>query len=31
LGHTERVNEANYTYDVTELEQKRRIVTSIVT
>lgn len=29
LGHTERVNENNYTYDVSELAEKRQIVTSV--
>ena len=27
LGHSERVNEQNYTYDLSELEEKRRLVT----
>lgn len=31
LGHTERVNEQNYTYDVSELAEKKRLVESIVT
>lgn len=29
LGHTERVNEQNYTYDVSELAEKRQIVTRV--
>lgn len=29
LGHTERVNEQNYTYDVSEMAEKRRIVTTV--
>lgn len=31
LGHTERVNEQNYTYDVTELAEKREALQAIVT
>ena len=31
LGHTERVNEQNYTYDVSELAEKKRVVNAIVT
>lgn len=31
LGHTERVNEQNYTYDVSELADKKLIVNAIVT
>ena len=31
LGHTERVNEQNYTYDVSELAEKKRLVKAIVT
>ena len=31
LGHTERVNEQNYTYDVSELAEKKSIVNAIVT
>lgn len=31
LGHTERVNEQNYTYDVSELTEKKRLVEAIVT
>ena len=28
MGHTERVNEANYTYDITEVEERRKIMQS---
>ena len=31
LGHTERVNDSNYTYDISDMDTKRAIVTSIVT
>lgn len=31
LGHTERINEQNYTYDVSELAEKRNVVNAIVT
>lgn len=31
LGHSERVNESNYTYDILNLNEKRAIVTQIVT
>ena len=31
LGHTERVNEQNYTYDLTELEEKKQVINQIVT
>lgn len=31
LGHTERVNEQNYTYDVSELAEKKMAVNAIVT
>lgn len=31
LGHTERVNEQNYTYDVLELAEKKRAINAIVT
>lgn len=31
LGHTERVNEQNYTYDLSELAEKREIIKAIVT
>lgn len=31
LGHTERVNEQNYTYDVSEMQEKKQVVQSIVT
>lgn len=31
LGHTERVNEQNYTYDISEMEEKKRLVEQIVT
>ena len=30
LGHTERVNEQNYTYDVSELKEKQKIIRKIV-
>lgn len=29
LGHSERINEQNYTYDVTELADKKRIIESV--
>ena len=29
LGHTEKVNEENYTYDITSLDEKRKIMESI--
>ena len=31
LGHSERVNEQNYTYDMSELNEKRLLIQSIVT
>ena len=31
LGHTERINEQNYTYDVSALEDKKRMVQQVVT
>lgn len=31
LGHTERVNEQNYTYDLSELAEKRQAIKAIVT
>lgn len=31
LGHTERVNEQNYTYDISALEDKKRMVEQVVT
>jgi integrase len=31
LGHTERINEQNYTYDVSELAEKKELVNAIVT
>ena len=30
LGHSERVNEQNYTYDIAELEEKKKIVENII-
>lgn len=30
LGHTERVNEQNYTYDISELKEKQEIVKKII-
>ena len=30
LGHTERVNEQNYTYDISELKEKQEIIRKIV-
>ena len=30
LGHSERINEQNYTYDVTELAEKKRIIETIL-
>lgn len=29
LGHSERVNESNYTYDISQMEYKREIVSEI--
>ena len=29
LGHSERVNEINYTYDISHMEYKREIVSEI--
>lgn len=30
LGHTEQVNEVNYTYDITGLDSKREIVKRVI-